>query len=93
VVEFPLGEQRIKLDAGEAIVYPASTIHHVAPVTRGVRFAAVTWVQSMIRDERLRSVLYDINRSLHYPQIAGSPEITLLLTKTYQNLLRYAADS
>jgi PKHD-type hydroxylase len=93
VVEFPFGEQRIKLDAGEAIVYPASTVHHVAPVTRGVRYAAVTWVQSMIRDERMRGVLYDISRSLHYPEVAGSPEITLLLTKSYHNLLRYAADS
>ena len=49
VVEMALGEQPIKLDAGEAIVYPSSSMHHVAPVTRGVRYAAVTWVQSAYR--------------------------------------------
>jgi PKHD-type hydroxylase len=93
VVEMALGEQQIKLDAGEAIVYPSSSVHHVAPVTRGVRFAAVTWVQSAIGDERLRAILHDLTRTLDHPETARSPELSLLLSKSYHNLLRYAAES
>jgi PKHD-type hydroxylase len=91
VVEMALGEQPIKLDAGEAIVYPSWSIHHVAPVTRGVRYAAVTWVQSAVPDERLRSILYDINVTMSHADAAKSPELSLLLTKSYNNLLRHAA--
>jgi PKHD-type hydroxylase len=57
VIHLPLGNEEIKLDAGEAIVYSSNSIHHVAPVTRGARLAAVTWVQSMVRDENLRGIL------------------------------------
>jgi PKHD-type hydroxylase len=93
VVEMALGEQQIKLDAGEAIVYPSSSVHHVAPVTRGVRYAAVTWVQSAIGDERVRAILLDLNRTMAHPDAARSPELSLLLSKSYHNLLRYAAES
>lgn len=93
VVEMALGEQPIKLDAGEAIVYPSSSVHHVAPVTRGVRYAAVTWVQSAIGDERLRAILQDLVRTMDHPDAARSPELSLLLSKSYHNLMRYAADS
>jgi PKHD-type hydroxylase len=93
VVEMALGEQPIKLDAGEAIVYPSSSIHHVAPVTRGVRYAAVTWVQSIVPDERFRAILYDLNETMRHADAARSPELSLLLSKSYNNLLRYAAQS
>jgi len=93
VIEMAVGEQQIKLDAGEAIVYPSSSVHHVAPVTSGARFAAVTWVQSVIRDERMRAILYDLHRAMAHPDAARSPELLLLLSKSYNNLLRYAAES
>jgi len=93
VVEMALGEQPVKLDAGEAFVYPSSSIHHVAPVTRGVRYAAVTWVQSAVRDERIRAILHDLLQATARTDVAGNPELSLLLTKSYHNLLRYAAES
>jgi PKHD-type hydroxylase len=93
VVEMALGEQPIKLDAGEAIVYPSSSVHHVAPVTRGVRYAAVTWVQSCVRDESMRAILHDLTRTMDYPGVARNSELSLMLSKSYHNLLRYAADS
>jgi len=92
VIEMTLGEQEIKLDAGEAVVYPSSSVHHVAPVTRGVRLAAVTWVQSAVRDERVRGILYDLSQSSRHPDVARNPELSLLMSKSYHNLLRYAAD-
>jgi PKHD-type hydroxylase len=92
VIETPVGEERIKLDAGEAIVYAASTVHYVAPVTRGVRLAAVTWIQSVIRDERIRAILFDLSVCSQLPATAEDAKLSLLLTKSYHNLLRYAAE-
>ena len=92
VMELPVGAEEIKLDAGEAIVYSASSMHHVAPVTRGVRLAAVTWVQSFVRDERLRDILYDLSRAMLDANSAGNADLSLLLSKSYHNLLRYAAE-
>jgi PKHD-type hydroxylase len=92
VIERPLGEEEIKLDAGEAIVYSASSVHHVAPVTRGSRLAAVGWVQSIVRDDRLREILYDLARSSRQAEETGNSELSLLLGKSYHNLLRYAAE-
>jgi PKHD-type hydroxylase len=92
VIETPVGEERIKLDAGEAIVYAASTVHYVAPVTRGVRLAAVTWIQSVVRDERIRAILFDLSVCSQLPATAEDAKLSLLLTKSYHNLLRYAAE-
>jgi PKHD-type hydroxylase len=86
------GGEEIKLDAGEAFVYPATSIHHVAPVTRGVRQAAVTWMQSMVRDAALRAILYDLWKALQKTPSDKETELTLLLSKSYQNLIRYAAE-
>ena len=85
-LETPFGEQEIKLDAGEAIVYPSTTVHRVTPVTRGVRLAAVTWIQSSVRDERLREVLFDLKRAM------SEPDSSVLLHKIYNNLLRHAIE-
>jgi PKHD-type hydroxylase len=92
VIEMPLGEQEIKLDAGEAVAYSANSIHHVNPVTRGVRLAAITWAQSTVRDEQVRAILYDLSRAIAHSGGAANPELTLLLNKSYHNLLRYAAE-
>jgi PKHD-type hydroxylase len=92
VLERPIGEEEIKLDAGEAIVYPASTVHHVAPVTRGARVAVIMWLQSVVRDERLRGILYDLFQSSKQAEEAKHTALSLLLSKSYHNLLRYAAE-
>ena len=92
VLEMPLGEQEIKLDAGEAIVYPATTLHRVAPVTRGVRLAAVTWVQSAVPDERLRAILFDLSAAMQTPGVDANAPLSTLLTKAYHNLLRVSID-
>jgi PKHD-type hydroxylase len=92
ILETPFGEQEIKLDAGEAVVYPSTTIHSVTPVTRGVRLAAVTWIQSSVRDERLRAILIDLNRAAGQAGAHGDRDLSVLLNKSYNNLLRYGID-
>jgi PKHD-type hydroxylase len=91
VVELPMGQQEIKLDAGEAIVYPASSLHRVARVTRGVRLAVVTWIQSAVPDSCLREILFDLSHASNTAQAMGNRDLSVQLTKAYQNLLRYAA--
>jgi PKHD-type hydroxylase len=93
VIQLPLGNQEIKLDAGEAIIYPSSCLHHVAPVTRGVRLAGVTWVQSSVRDEAVRGILYDLHQAIEAAAAFKNEQLSLLLGKSFHNLLRYAADS
>jgi PKHD-type hydroxylase len=90
VIELPYGEEEIKLAAGEAVVYSANSVHRVAPVTRGVRIAAVTWVQTAVRDERMRSILYDVYLALQ--KVESHQDPTLLLSKTYNNLLRITSE-
>ncbi len=87
-----IGEDAVKLDSGEAVVYPSSAIHYVAPVTRGVRVAAVTWIQSMFRDASMREILWDMWVVLQRIPSTLEPELQLLMSKTYNNLIRYAAD-
>ena len=72
VLELPIGEQEVKLEAGEAIVYPSTSIHRVAPVTRGVRLAAVSWIQSSVREERMRAILYDLKLALDQAEKFGA---------------------
>jgi PKHD-type hydroxylase len=85
------GQREIKLDCGEAVVYPATSVHHVAPVTRGVRLAAVTWIQSAVHDERARAILYDLSHALRQAEDQKNHDMALLLSKSYHNLIRYAA--
>jgi PKHD-type hydroxylase len=92
VLEMAMGEQEIKLDAGEAIVYPATTVHRVAPITQGVRLAAVTWVQSAVGDERLRAILFDLGNATKQAEADIGKDALLLFNKSYHNLLRYAID-
>src|SRR5262249_11420762 len=64
VVEDTYGSHSVKLPAGDLIVYSASSLHHVTPVTRGVRLASFFWVQSMVRDDGQRSVLFDLDAAI-----------------------------
>jgi PKHD-type hydroxylase len=89
VIGSPLGEQEIALDAGDAILYPAGSIHYVAPVTSGARLAAVGWVQSFIADAGQRELLFDL--SVTRSRLAGAGvarEELLNLDKAISNLLR-----
>lgn len=87
------GGRSIKLPAGDAILYPAGSIHHVAPVTRGVRLAAFTWIQSMVRDDGDRMVLFQLDAAIQQlPPGQVSDAVRLQLTNIYHNLLRRWAD-
>lgn len=89
VVDSALGEQGIKLEAGDAFLYSAGSIHHVAPVTSGVRLAAVGWIQSFIPNLTQRETLFDL--SVTRTRLAGAGvarEELLKLDKSIANLLR-----
>ena len=89
VMNSPFGEQEIKLPAGAAVVYPSSTLHRVAPVTRGERLAAVTWLQSYVRDPAKREILHDIYQMREtLAKLHPDDEEADLAFKTYANLLR-----
>ncbi len=64
VIEDTYGQHRVKLPAGHLVLYPASSLHCVTPVTRGVRQASFLWIQSMVRDDKQRAMLYDLDRTI-----------------------------
>ena len=93
VIDLIPGGHATRLDAGDLMVYPATTIHHVTPVTRGARIAMIFWVQSMVRDPQRRAMLYDLSRTLDVlePKLAKTPELTQLYG-CYYNLVRMWAE-
>lgn len=92
ILQMPFGEQEIKLPAGEAVIYSATTLHRVQPVTRGSRLVALTWIQSVVRDERMRAMLFDLGVAATRAEALGDTELTSLINKNCHNLLRYSAD-
>jgi PKHD-type hydroxylase len=95
VVEDRFGVQQVKLPAGHAVVYPSSSLHHVTPVTRGVRVASFFWLQSMVRDDGARSILFDLDQNVQRltGQLGGEDRSVIELTGVYHNLLRRWADA
>lgn len=93
VVEDTYGSHSVKLPAGDLIVYPASSLHHVTPITRGVRLASFFWVQSMIRDVSKRALLFDLDTAIMQlnQEVPKSPSL-VMLTGVYHNLLRQWAE-
>jgi len=88
------GEQLVKLRAGDAILYPGTSVHQVMPVTRGVRYACFFWVQSMVRSDEQRRLLYDLDMNLLGLRAQyGETAETTALTGVYHNLLRMWADT
>lgn len=89
VVQSALGDQEIRLEAGDAILYPAGSIHHVAPVTRGARLAAVGWLQSHIANAAQRELLFDLSVArTRFAEAGAAREELLRLDKSISNLLR-----
>lgn len=88
VVTSALGDQEFALDAGDAILYPAGSIHYVAPVTRGARLAAVGWVESFVPDAAQREILFDLSVTRARLAEGVAREDLLTLDKSVSNLLR-----
>lgn len=87
------GGRSFKLPAGDLILYPASSLHHVTPVTKGVRVAAFTWIQSLVRDDADRGLLFEIDTAIQrLPVNDETAAARLQLTNVYHNLLRRWAD-
>lgn len=95
VVEDLFGEHRVKLQAGDMVLYPASSLHRVTPVTRGERTACFFWLQSMVRDDGEREQLYRLDRSVRVlsEERGASDPVVLELTNLYHNLMRRWADA
>ena len=82
------------MPAGDLILYPGSSLHRVEPVTRGVRFASFFWIESMVRDDARRALLFDLDTSIQEltATVPQSAAIDRLLN-VYHNLLRHWADT
>ncbi len=89
IVADTYGEHEVKLPAGDMVVYAASSLHRVAPVTRGMRLASFFWTQSMVRSDAQRSMLYELDQSIQSLRArhGDTAEVTAL-TGHYHNLLR-----
>lgn len=88
--ELMVAEQPVKLPAGDMLLYPATSLHHVRPVTRGARVASFFWVQSMVKDQGERGLLFELDQSIQAlgrVHGANDPEV-LRLTGLYHNLVR-----
>src|SRR5205085_4189527 len=95
VVEDNLGAGAVKLPAGHLLLYPASSLHRVEPVSRGARVASFFWIQSMVRDDGQRAILFDLDRSIQAVAAdRGQADGEVIrLTGIYHNLLRRWADA
>jgi PKHD-type hydroxylase len=93
IVEDNYGVQKVKLPAGHLILYPASSLHQVTPVTRGARLASFFWIQSMVRDDGQRTLLFDLDSAIQkINQDSPNHASAVQLTGVYHNLLRRWAD-
>jgi PKHD-type hydroxylase len=94
VVHDSTGEQRIKLVAGDMVLYPSTSVHQVTPVTRGERLACFFWIESMVRSDEQRNLLIDLDNTIQALRAKhGETDEAVALTGTYHNLLRQWADS
>jgi len=94
VIEDTYGEQRVKFAAGDMVLYPASSLHRVEPVTRGSRWASFFWIQSMVKDDGARGLLFQLDQSITRTraELGDTHEAVLGLTAVYHNLLRRWAE-
>jgi PKHD-type hydroxylase len=95
VIEDHYGPQTVKLEAGDMVLYPSTSYHHVTPVTRGSRISSFFWMQSMVRDNQQRSLLFDLDQSVQQlgaERGLNDPQV-LRLSGVYHNLIRRWADT
>ncbi|MEQ1574147.1 MAG: Fe2+-dependent dioxygenase [Vicinamibacterales bacterium] len=93
LVEDTFGVHSVKLPAGHLVLYPASSLHHVRPVTRGARLASFFWIQSMLRDDGERTLLFDLDTAIQRLTVdVPAHPAAVQLTAVYHNLLRRWAD-
>jgi PKHD-type hydroxylase len=89
LVEDTYGVHRVKLAAGDMVLYPSTSLHRVTPVTRGARIASFFWIQSMVRDDAQRSLLFDLDMAImRLTQSSKGHPSLVALTGCYHNLLR-----
>ena len=90
VIEDTFGEQRVKLAAGDMVLYPGTSVHRVLPVTRGQRVASYFWIQSMVRSDEQRRLLFDMDHHLRdlRTRLGETDPACIGLKSTYHNLLR-----
>lgn len=94
VIDDTYGSQRVKLPAGDAVIYPGTSVHGVTPVTRGHRMASFFWIESMVRSDEQRRLLFDLDMNLlRLRQQSGESDLAVALSGTYHNLLRMWADT
>jgi PKHD-type hydroxylase len=94
VIDDTYGTHAVKLPAGHMVLYPATSLHHVRPVTRGARIASFFWVQSMVRDDGARTLLFDLDAAIqHLDGVEQNRCATVELTSVYHNLLRRWAEA
>ena len=93
VVEDTYGVHSVKLPAGHMILYPSTSLHHVRPVTKGARVASFFWIQSMVRDDATRALLFDLDTAIQRlsADMPDHPSV-VQLTAVYHNLLRRWAE-
>ena len=93
VIRTAFGENKVKHAAGDAVMYPSSSLHHVNRITRGERLVAVTWVQSLVRDPARRELLYELHRAREkLLKISPEAEETAQVNTAYMNLIRMWGD-
>ena len=93
VVEDTYGAHRVKLPAGDMVLYPSTSLHHVTPVTAGERVCSFFWIQSLIRDDGQRTLLFDMDTAIQrLARDAPEHPSTVQLTGVYHNLLRQWAE-
>jgi PKHD-type hydroxylase len=94
VIEDTYGSHDVKLAAGDLVLYPASSLHLVTPVTRGARVASFFWLQSMVRDAHARSMIFDLDAAIQSltARIGRDDPDTVKLAGIYHNLIRYWAE-
>ena len=93
VVEDTYGVHAIKLPAGHMVLYPATSLHRVTPVTRGARVASFFWIQSMVRDDGQRTLLFDLDSAIQRVAADTDHPAVVQLTGVYHNLIRRWADA
>jgi PKHD-type hydroxylase len=93
-VRTPFGLKQVKLPAGDAVVYPSASVHQVAPVTKGERLVALTWMQSFVRDAARRELLYELDQAReHLLRTDPDADTSKYVDRSYANLLRMWADT